>query len=105
MLQLDVTSQESIDALGSHFKDVPLDLLINNAGISKKSKLDQVTKDEMIQVFEVNAVGPLMVTRRLVESLSRAKKENGLARVVNITSRMVIKLNFVKSQNSWDTRY
>lgn len=43
--------------------DCGLNLLINNAGIMYPDSLDKVTKETMMDNFEVNAVSPLLLTK------------------------------------------
>ena len=62
-----------------------LDLLLNNAGImlAKTTPLNELTPDELMESFKVNAVGPFLVTRTLYPLLLKGD----LKRVVNITSK------------------
>ncbi len=65
-----------------------LDLLINNAGIYGPQKqagqqLEQISAEAMLEVFEVNCVGPLQVTQALLPALITAK---GV--IANISSKM-----------------
>jgi len=63
-----------------------LDLLINNAGTygARKDRLSEVDFAEMRQIFEVNCVGALRVSRSFLPLL---KKASG-AKLVHITSLM-----------------
>ncbi|MDX8404821.1 MAG: SDR family oxidoreductase [Mariprofundus sp.] len=68
--------------------DLPdsIDLLINNAGIYGPGKdgqsLSRVTADDMLNVFNIDCVGPLRVVQRLQSRLNRG------ACVANISSKM-----------------
>ncbi|KAG2878596.1 hypothetical protein PC115_g23018, partial [Phytophthora cactorum] len=64
----------------------PIDLLINNAGIGIPCELETGTKDALMNQFEVNAVGPFLVTRALLPNLQLAAKANGGASVVQLSS-------------------
>lgn len=59
-----------------------IDVLVNNAGVLVKDKLDTATADELRHQFNVNVVGPLLVTQALVPLLHSGSK------VAVITSRM-----------------
>lgn len=66
VLQLDVTDDESIEAsaraAGSEVE--ALDLLINNAGISPDGeRLGKLDRETMLDTFDINAVGPMMVAQ------------------------------------------
>ncbi|KAF1787888.1 NAD(P)-binding domain [Phytophthora cactorum] len=64
----------------------PIDLLINNAGIGIPCELETGTKDALMNQFEVNAVGPFLVTRALLPNLQLAAKANRGASVVQLSS-------------------
>lgn len=81
--QLDVTNQESIDSLARRLESGPaVDLLINNAGVLIRDGLDELNADGLREQFEVNAVGPLCLTKALLPSLKEGSK------IAMITSRM-----------------
>jgi len=41
-----------------------LNLLINNAGVSSKyAKISAVKKEQLMENFEINAVGPILLTK------------------------------------------
>jgi len=62
-----------------------IDLLINNAGVyPRDTGLDGLEPKALIDGFEVNAIGPLLVTRALLPLLRRGKGK----RLVQITSLM-----------------
>jgi NAD(P)-dependent dehydrogenase (short-subunit alcohol dehydrogenase family) len=54
--------------------DEPIDLLINNAGVSdgRWSTFDEVEWDVALEVLEVNAISPMMVTQAALPLLRRA---------------------------------
>lgn len=79
---IDVSDSESIQKLKKRLVDVALDGIINNAGILKRSSLEELDYEMMQRQFEVNALGPLRVTAALRDNLKRG------SRVVIITSRM-----------------
>ena len=64
-----------------------IDLLINNAGIYGPGKdgqsLSKITSESMLEVFNVDCVGPLRVVRRLTDHVIAAK---GV--IANISSKM-----------------
>lgn len=61
-----------------------LDWLVNNAGIGGFHNLEETTPEELKAVFEVNAVGPFLVTRTFRPLLQAA----GSAMVFMVSSRM-----------------
>lgn len=78
----DVTDGDTIDAFASAVEPASVDLLINNAGILQSTSLENFDLDAMRRQFEVNALGPLRVTRTLAPALKDGSK------VALITSRM-----------------
>ncbi|MEE2751138.1 MAG: SDR family oxidoreductase [Myxococcota bacterium] len=80
--RLDVTSESSISALATTLKDVVLDLLLHNAGVSCKDNIDALDFQGMRRQYEVNTLGPLRVTGALLSTLKRGSK------VAIVSSRM-----------------
>lgn len=78
----DVTQEAPMEQLAARLAPDTVDLLINNAGILKGTALDDFDVDAMRRQFEVNALGPLRVTRALLPAMRRDGK------VALITSRM-----------------
>lgn len=78
----DVTDGAAIEAFADAVEPGSIDLLINNAGILHNVSLDDLDLDSVRRQFEVNALGPLRVTRSLIPALKHG------AKVALITSRM-----------------
>jgi len=82
-VQLDVS--QDFDANSKDFPE-SIDLLINNAGIYGPygaQDLDSITSDAMLDVFNIDCVGPLRVVQQLK---SRVIQAGG--RIANISSKM-----------------
>ena len=82
---VDVTSLDAIRAATQKIDTDQLDILINNAGLLRRTQIDgidadttQIIKDQ----FEINALGPVLVTSALLPKLNQHSK------VALITSRM-----------------
>jgi NAD(P)-dependent dehydrogenase (short-subunit alcohol dehydrogenase family) len=69
--QLDVADPESVAALAKRLGGVPIDILINNAGILDRSEMtiDMVNYDSMERAYQVNTIGPLRVTQALLPNV------------------------------------
>lgn len=88
---IDVSQNEQVKALKLALAKLPVDILINNAGIFSNEVLESeqgLDFDSIEQQMRVNAYGPLRVTQALQSNLLAAAQVNGIARVGLITSRM-----------------
>lgn len=79
---IDVTDEASIASLPQRIAGTHIDVLINNAGILEPDRLDSFDAASLQRQMEVNAFGPLRLTRALLPLVA----PNG--RVVVVTSRM-----------------
>ncbi|GME49193.1 Short-chain dehydrogenase/reductase SDR [Neofusicoccum parvum] len=72
--QLDVTSQDSINAFTQQYGDKPLDLLLNVAGIidANHDTLATINAQSLTRVFSVNTFGPLLLTQALLPNILRS---------------------------------
>lgn len=84
--QLDITSQQSANALKKKLKSQSIDILLNNAGIGGHStrKFKDLKIDRLGHVFEVNSLGALRVTQALLPNLEKGSKKL----IASISSRM-----------------
>ncbi len=79
---IDVTSDESAALLAERLGQTSIDLLVNNAGLLHHTSLEDLDFESCRRQFEVNALGPLRVTKALLPRLARG------AKVALVTSRM-----------------
>lgn len=96
VIELDVRSDDSIAGCAQAFVELgPLNVLINNAGINVQALRPatdaergrgplELSRDELIGVFDVNAFSPLLLTTALRPALAAAED----ALVVNISSQL-----------------
>lgn len=72
---LDVTSDPEVAALAARYADVPIDVLLNNAGIYgtlARQALGAMDFDEARRVFDVNALGALRVTQAFLGNVAHS---------------------------------
>ena len=73
VLQLDTKNYNQFDGFAEKVKQIVgedgIDTIINNAGIAIRSGISDVTPQDMIENFEVNAVSPLILTKALLPLL------------------------------------
>ncbi|KAL3665415.1 hypothetical protein V7S43_009451 [Phytophthora oleae] len=65
---------------------IPIDLLINNAGMGIYTTFETASKDAIMKTLQVNALGPFLATRALVSNLKLAAKDDQPAVVLQISS-------------------
>ncbi len=81
----DVASTASVAAFARVIGNVAVDVLVNNAGVYGDLRpFEKFDLDDAQRTFDVNALGPLRVTRALIEHVLRGSTR----RVVSITSGM-----------------
>ncbi len=64
-----------------------LDVLVNNAGIGTFQKIEDVTREEMRRIYEVNVFGTAIMTKNAVKLF----KQQGKGNIVNIASTSALK--------------
>lgn len=90
VVELDMASEASIESFAGKLGDGAIDVLINNAGVDARAlgvpdeerDVLQLSPEDLLGEFRVNALGPLLLTRALLAPL---RKADG-ARIVNVSS-------------------
>ena len=78
--QLDVTDHARIEDLAAHYKEQPIDILLNNAGLTPKYKtafnpLSNIDFDIALKSFEVNAIGPLKMCQAFMDHVAASDQK------------------------------
>ncbi|HEX3699360.1 MAG TPA: SDR family oxidoreductase [Phenylobacterium sp.] len=86
VLSLDVADEASIAALKPQLGDAPIDIAINNAGISGRGRQSIGTLDAAawLETLRVNAVAPVLVAQALHANLAAGREK----KLVAITSQL-----------------
>ncbi len=86
VLPLDVTDTGSVKALADALQGQPIDLLINNAGVSghDAASFRDIDIDKLAFTFDVNSLGPMRVTQALLDNVLASRQK----RIVQISSIM-----------------
>jgi NAD(P)-dependent dehydrogenase (short-subunit alcohol dehydrogenase family) len=69
---LDVTSDRQVDALAKKYRGLPIDVVLNNAGIYgtlEKQTLGNFDFEELKRVFDVNTIGSLRVSQAFLDNV------------------------------------
>lgn len=82
--RLDVVDDASVAAFAEQLPAGPVDVLINNAGVSGVKGGEPIDPPDILRVFNVNAAGTLRVVRALLSRLRAGKGK----KIVNLTSQL-----------------
>ncbi len=88
----DVSDAEAVESAFERLDDLEkgVDILINNAGITRHAKdhgdLDALSRDDFMDVYEVNVVGPYLMLQAAKPLLLAAHEQSGRASAVLNTS-------------------
>lgn len=92
ILELDVRDydkyQTIVDQVTKAVGSDGLNLLINNAGIHIKADFHDAKRDDMMEVYEVNVVAPLLFTRAFTPLLQKSAQAGHKTFVANISSKV-----------------
>ena len=75
---LDVTDHEQIDSLAAKYEGQPIDVLLNNAGISgggENQFFGKFNYDVFQGVIDVNVIGPLKMAEAFVDHVAASKQK------------------------------
>lgn len=84
VMPMDVADEESIIKLSRDLDGQPIDVLINNAGISGRaegaprgsdSDMQAVDAEHWLKVFRVNSIAPLLVTRAFRKNVANGERK------------------------------
>jgi len=86
LLKIDVSDASSIEAAAKAISALPIDVLVNNAGILRGAEegLMTLSFDDVLKSFLINTVGPMRVTKAFMPNLRLATNP----KIINITSKM-----------------
>lgn len=92
IIELDVKDYDKyekvVDEVTKNVGANGLNLLINNAGIHIKADFHDAKRDDMLEVYEVNVIAPLLLTRAFTPLLQTSSKAGHETFVANISSKV-----------------
>lgn len=85
-LNLDVSSDKSLNDFPNQLGDQTIDIFINNAGVfgPRNSTFNNVDEKNWIPALRINAIAPLLLTQLIVDNL----RKSSLKKLIYITSKM-----------------
>ncbi|MED6211171.1 hypothetical protein PIB30_071162 [Stylosanthes scabra] len=87
ILEIDLTSFASIHTFCSHFLalDLPLNILINNAGVFSQNL--EFSQEKIEMTFATNYIGHFLLTEILLEKMIETAEKSGIeGRIINLSS-------------------
>ena len=79
--ELDLSSNSSVDDYISSL-DVPIDIIVNCAGIHKAGNCEDLTEYDFQNVLQINLIAPFQI----ISGLAKGMKERKYGRILNISS-------------------
>lgn len=81
---LDVTNETERDALLSEIESKwgPVNILVNNAGISYRAVVEHMTEEDEFRQMSTNYLGPIGLIRRVLPRM----RERGRGKIINVSS-------------------
>ena len=83
--KLDVTNDMDLENLASELSNLPIDLIINNAGVlgdPEMQRMGSFNFDSALDIFNTNALGPLRVAQAFYNNLKAGDEK----KLINISS-------------------
>ena len=99
-MALDLGDFASVRRFAAAFlaRDLPLHLLVNNAGMMSTEPPRRVNAEGVESILAANAVGPFLLTQLLLDKL----RASAPARVVNVSSRSHLPGSGLGAEVEWD---
>jgi len=80
--ELDVLDEAELKGLAAKYKDKPIDILINNAGVLGSGSFLEPDKDEFMRVMATNVFGVLAVSEAFLENVAASNQK----KIISLTS-------------------
>ena len=78
----DLARAEDVQRLGTELATLPVDLLVNNAGVAHYMPFAQLPIDRARELVDVNALAPVLLTRAVIPGMV----ERGRGAIINVAS-------------------
>ena len=98
-LQLDITSGASVAAAAERAD--PVDLLVNNAGISAAATVEDTPAEVAAAMFDTNVVGPLRMISAFVPGMRGTARPVAVTALASASACLLAPLYFVAEPFAW----
>jgi NAD(P)-dependent dehydrogenase (short-subunit alcohol dehydrogenase family) len=75
---MDIAAPETIRRVADEFRGTPIDVLVNNAGFAGRAAIGSTfgatDYSDWLKVFQVNAIGPMMVSEAFAENVAASER-------------------------------
>jgi uncharacterized protein len=78
----DLTRREDIQRLCAELEALPIELLVNNAGLAHYMRFSQLPVDQARELVDVNSLAPVLLTRTVLPGML----ERGRGAIINVAS-------------------
>lgn len=75
VMQLDVADPASIAALKAELGDLPIDYLVNNAGVGSRAGLEGLEFDQFERILQVNTIAPLRMIDAFADNVAASERK------------------------------
>lgn len=80
--ELNLLDSDSVDRFCKKYKDLDIDIIINNAGINKINQIESISDEEISETLEINLISPIKLIRNFIPHMKNVK----YGKIVNIAS-------------------
>jgi short-subunit dehydrogenase len=82
VFEIDLSDREQLDALRTELASLPVDMLVNNAGLAHYMPFSELPEDKATELVDTNVLAPVLLTRSVLPGML----QRGKGAVINIAS-------------------
>src|SRR5450759_3717244 len=82
VFESDLSDREQLDALRTELASLPVDMLVNNAGLAHYMPFSELPEDKATELVDTNVLAPVLLTRSVLPGML----QRGKGAVINIAS-------------------
>jgi uncharacterized protein len=82
VFEIDLSDRKQLDALRTELASLPVDMLVNNAGLAHYMPFSELPEDKATELVDTNVLAPVLLTRSVLPGML----QRGKGAVINIAS-------------------